>query len=223
MLCRLLRVSLPWPGRASISDLLNPGHHWSGLCLCVTFNEGGTRNTQRVVAAARLPFGSLGRLLLAPRLSQHTAMAHTDRFVGHAWLRYFSPCARPAGPTSEVPGICAFTNEMSALFNCFRLSATCVAVTVFANGELAGGVSLCCKDGAAVAPVPRRQCVARQAGCYRGLGSSKLVPRPTCIRHSLPQIVLAPEPGSIVLQWCWDLRPPNVQAQTAAPPSRCPC
>ncbi len=67
-------------------------------------------------------------------------------------------CALPAGPTSEVPGICAFTNEMNALFNCFRLSATCVAVTVFANGELAGGSCLRCTSGATVAPCPGCRC-----------------------------------------------------------------
>jgi hypothetical protein len=37
-------------------------------------------------------------------------------------------------PTSEVEGICAFTKEMNALFNCVRMPNICVAVTVFANG-----------------------------------------------------------------------------------------
>jgi len=47
------------------------------------------------------------------------------------------PC--PAGATSEVPGMCAFTNVLNAMFNCFRMTNICVAVTVYANGELAPG------------------------------------------------------------------------------------
>lgn len=46
---------------------------------------------------------------------------------------------RPAGPTSAVPGMCAFTSVTNALFLCYRLSTICVAVTVFVNGEPAPG------------------------------------------------------------------------------------
>lgn len=86
----------------------------------------------------RLGCGGGGMALPAapPHLKQHARLGSgwgKARAPPALWQGCRAPCL--AGPTTEVPGMCAFTNMLNGLSNCLRLSSTCVAVTIFANGE----------------------------------------------------------------------------------------